>query len=258
MIVAIAMVRDEADIVRDTVGHMTTQVDHVIVVDNGSVDGTRDLLEGLAVEVLDDPEPAYYQSQKMTALAMRALERGATWVVPFDADEMHWATGGISIAETLRALPAEVLVSEAKLHDHVATAAYALGVSPVERMPWRRNACSPLRKIAARARPDLVIEQGNHGARFEKASVVPMVTDQIEVRHFPYRSVEQFVRKVRNGAAAYAATDLPESVGAHWRQYGQILEAEGEEGIANVFHRWFWSADPESDDTLVFDPCPLS
>ena len=78
------------------------------------------------------------------------------------------------------------------------------------------------------------------------------------------RSVEQFVSKVRNGAAAYAATDLPPAVGAHWRQYGQILDTQGEAGIEEIFKTWFYREDPteglvihgEQQQALALDPCP--
>ena len=44
---AVTMVRDEADIIETTVRHMLTQVDVVIVADNRSVDGTREILDSL-------------------------------------------------------------------------------------------------------------------------------------------------------------------------------------------------------------------
>lgn len=261
-VVAITMVRDEADIIARTVGHMASRVDHVLVADNGSTDGTREILEQLdGVTVLDDPEPGYFQSRKMTALAERARgEYGAEWIIPFDADEIWRAADGLR--NTLGQLDPAVLVCEAPLFDHVATGEDPDETDPVLRLGWRRIEQAPLRKVAVRARHGLVIHQGNHSASFEGVNHPPTVTNALEVRHFPYRSAEQMVRKARNGAAAYAATDLPESVGGHWRGYGRILAEQGEAGIHEVFERWFWRERPseplliegERQPPLVYDP----
>ena len=242
------MVKDEADIVGSTVRRMRDQVDHVLVADNGSTDGTREILEGLDVEVIDDPEVGYLQSQKMSRLAELARSRGADWIVPFDADEVHLCKGGLG--PELAALSSEVLLSEAPLVDHVATADDdQTQADPVRRMRWRRAERVPLRKVACRAVDGLVIHQGNHGADHGER-----VDGLLVVRHFPYRSVEQFVSKVRNGAAAYAATDLPEHQGQHWRDYGRLLESGGPDALADVFRAWFWQPYPTRD--LIRDPAP--
>ena len=64
----------------------------------------------------------------------------------------------------------------------------------------------------ARAR----LDQGNHGVhrRGRRAR-------GLEVRHFPYRSEAQFVRKVRQGSAALGVSDLPDESGKHWRGLGR-------------------------------------
>ena len=250
---AISMVKDEVDIVATTVAHMLEQVDHVIVADNGSTDGTRDILAELDVEIIDDPDPAYYQSAKMTTLAHRAAAAGADFVVPFDADEIWYCPHAPTIAEYLSGIASQWLTVNADLYDHVATGDDPAVADPVERMQWRRVESAVLPKVACRTRSDLVIHQGNHGATYEGG---PTSIPGLIVRHYPYRSAAQFVSKVRNGAAAYASTDLPFSEGQHWRQYGQLLDAHGPEVVEDVFRTWFWVATPTTDPTLTFDPPP--
>jgi len=258
-VAAVSMVKDEADIIEYALRRMARQVDFLIVADNGSVDGTREILHELAgalpLTVIDEPRVGYYQSERMTALAERAAAAGATWVLAFDADEVWLPRSRGRIANILEALPPNVLMAEAPLFDHVATARDPDNPDPMKRMGWRRAAPAPLRKVACRPIAGLTIHQGNHGVTFDGVRHPPAVTTALEVRHYPYRGIAQFLSKVRNGAAAYAATDLPEHVGGHWRAYGRILAERGEEGLAEQFHEWFWSADPESDSSLVYDPC---
>ena len=98
------LVKDEADVIGYTVEHLLGQVDHVIVQDNASTDGTADLLEAARVaasdrlEVFHDPDPAYYQDRKTSALVQVALSRGFRWALPCDADEFWYATDGRTAA----------------------------------------------------------------------------------------------------------------------------------------------------------------
>lgn len=268
--VAVTMVRDEADVIASTVRRMLAQVDAVIVADNLSTDETRPILDALADEyssllIVDDPDPAYRQSEKMSALAQRARsEFGATWVVPFDADEVWYSPFADTISEVLAEVPDRLHVVPADLFDHVATALDPDELDPIARIGWRRRDRAPLRKVAARYRADLVIEQGNHGAHY--AAFAPGLFDPIlVVRHFPYRSVEQFLRKVRNGSAAYrAAGTFDPAIGAHWRQWGDLLDSSGEEAVADIFRKWYWRATPgeptgierENQPALLYDPAP--
>jgi glycosyltransferase involved in cell wall biosynthesis len=270
--IGVTMVRDEADIIDATVRHMLDEVDAVLVADNLSTDDTPAILRGIQrdhpdrVTIVDDPDPAYRQSDKMTALARRArLELGADWVVPFDADEIWYSPFG-RVAEVLEGVAPQWLIVPAPLYDHVATADDDTRVTdPVRRIRWRRPDPNPLRKVACRWRADLVIAQGNHDALYTGRGTYfdPLLV----VRHYPYRSVDQLIRKVRNGAAAYAAAgdSVPDDAGAHWRQWGELLEHVGEHAIAEIYSTWYYRARPTQsvtvgDETLaplVFDPPPI-
>lgn len=249
----IAMVRDEVDIVAGTLRHMADEVDHLIVADNGSTDGTRDILDKLAAElpltVLDDPDPAYYQSVKMSALAARAAEAGAMWVVPFDADEL-WFAPDDRISTVLRGL--DFPIATAALTNHFCTAIDPAGDDPFETIVWRQREPGRLPKVAFRWEPGAVIHQGNHGVTLPSGGRAGQV---LQIRHFPYRSAAQFVRKAVNGAAAYKSTNLPADQGAHWRAYGDIAERHGEEALADVFRQHFWYLSP-TDADMVRDPAP--
>jgi glycosyltransferase involved in cell wall biosynthesis len=269
-VVAVTMVKDEADIIAATVTHMCHQVDVVIVADNGSTDDTRAILDELAerlpVVVVVDPDVAYTQSAKMTRLAhLAGAEHGATWIVPFDADEIWLGRVGSRRVGDVLAVPRRAEIVTATLYDHVATGADdADEADPTARLQWRRSSPAPLAKVACRYRPDLVIGMGNHEAWYDSHPHV-VATGQLTIRHFPYRSAEQLIRKVTNGARAYAATDLPAQYGAHWRQWGQILDQSGPDAIVELFNTWYRHEDPatakvvdgEQLPALVHDPAAV-
>lgn len=256
-VVGISMAHNNADIVRFTTEHMLTQVDHIIVLDNFSSDGAREILEELPVTVIDDDEPGYFQSRKMTWLANYARTHfGAEWVVPFDSDEIWYSPFG-TIKNVLSDIHPQWLVATADLYDHVtSTEDNPSELDPVKRIGWRRSYKGILPKVACRWRKDLVIGQGNHNAVYQGGA-----THQdglLVVRHYPYRSTEQYIRKVRDGVAAYAATDLPESSGAHWKDYGRLLDSGGEGALEEVYSTWFHLDNPEFLNNVIYDPAPVT
>jgi glycosyltransferase involved in cell wall biosynthesis len=266
---AVGMVKDEEDIIGDTITNLLGWgVEHVVVADNGSTDGTGKILAYLAaatkrVTIIRDDDPAYYQSRKMTTLAHYAGDLGAEWIVPFDADEL-WgvvrsAPIGMEIPEALAATPDTAMWAEVGMKNHYCTGFDAdLELVPSRRMTWRHLTPNPLPKIAFRYRPSAVVGMGNHEVWYvDQPDAIGFPTPHLEIRHFPYRSEEQFVRKARNGAAAYAATDLDPMYGAHWRGYGALLDSDGEEALRAVFREHFFYDDPPNQG-MALDPAPIA
>lgn len=257
------LVKDEADVILDTLAHLAWHVDAIYVADNGSTDGTREILEGadafVAAElhVSDDPEVGYWQSRKTTALAMRALEDGHSWVVPCDADEVWFpqTEPGRAMRDYFDGLSPDVMIVRGLLFHHLPTAldqSEAQVPSALERIVWRKRQPAEARfgKVAARLRPDLVIAAGNHAAFTDGTA---LEVGGLEIRHFSFRSPEQYIRKIRNGIAAYEATDLPISTGQHWRSWAD----KSDEAIADHFRTWFWARHPGRDDSLEIAPAPV-
>ncbi|GAA3783908.1 hypothetical protein GCM10022241_06280 [Micrococcus endophyticus] len=209
---AIAMVREEADVIERSVRHLADQgIPHIVVVDNGSKDATPDILRRLTGEIPGlvvgaDREPAYVQSAKMTRLADLASAAGATWVVPFDADELWFGAEG-TLAEALAAADAPVL--RAVMHNAFPAAD---GSGPLLDTTAHFDV-----KVAFRPRSGAVLEMGNHevlrpGVRAEG----------LRILHLPWRSFEQFARKSRTGAQAIALADTSEDKAYHWRRLGAL------------------------------------
>lgn len=256
----VTMVRDEADVIAGTVRHLADEgVDGIVVADNRSADDTLAILKDLEVElpcqlvILHDDETAYYQSEKMSSLAAMAASYGADWVIPFDADEL-WL-GPHQVAEMLRTSPPDDShrVATVELFNHFPSAIDPAGDDPFETIVWRQPQPAPLPKVAFRWEEGAVIHQGNHGVHLPSGRDAIACT--LEIRHFPYRSAEQFERKARNGAEAYAATDMSPEIGAHWRAYGALLDRYGPTALHDVFREHFWALSPV-DRGLVYDPAP--
>jgi len=92
-VVGILLVRNEIDIVFYNIFHHLDVVgfDELIIGDNGSTDGTLRTLHYLSkldprITVIEMAGP-YDQSRRVTDLYHLALDAGADWVVPLDADE---------------------------------------------------------------------------------------------------------------------------------------------------------------------------
>lgn len=241
MIVAVTMVRNEADIIETTLRHTATQVDHIICADNLSTDGTSDILHRLAAElpltVVADDDPAYLQADKMTRLALDAMNMGADWVLPFDADELFTGTNGRTVADELTAMDPHIDTVYAAGFDHIARD------DSGRRSSWRRADPQPLPKVAFRPHPDRRLAMGNHDVTGGNNRAAEALT----YRHFQYRTFGQMARKVRDGAHAYSLTDLPETYGAHWREAAKFTDGE-------LAGRW---AALNDEVGLVFDPPPV-
>jgi hypothetical protein len=265
-VIGISMFKNEEDIAEGVLRHMAGEVDRLVVADNLSTDSTRQILDGLVDElpltIVEDPDPAHYQSRKMSGLAARFADPG-DWIVPFDADELWYSRTG-RIRDVLQLMDSwpdgEHVVVAAALIDHFGTAVDERDPDVFRSFVWRKLLPSKLPKVAFRYEPGAVIADGNHGVLLPSGATIGSCTRQtacaaLEIRHFPYRSPAQFVRKGVNGAAALALTDLSMDCGGHWRGYGAIAETYGVERLESVYRDYFWFLVPW-EQGMVRDPAP--
>lgn len=262
------MVKDEEDTIGGWIRHAASEgATGVAILNNRSTDGTLDAIADAALDVKgdtivwleDDPVVGYYQSLKISALLERvAREHDPEWIVPADADELwHARDRALTSLFVEMRLMGNVQVVDAGLLTHYATGRDDPDEpDPFRRLEWRHPDVAPLPKVAFKWATGAVVHQGNHGVTLPGV-VEPLrvLGAGLTVRHFPYRSPEQFERKVRNGAAAYAAApDLPAGMGNHWRDFGDTLERGGPDALRAEFDERFYWAAPEQE--LLDDPAP--
>jgi glycosyltransferase involved in cell wall biosynthesis len=260
-ITGITLVRDEADVLRVTLPHhLAIGCDDILVLDNGSTDGTRRVLQRLSrrhpIAWTADDGP-YRQAELTTELAREAARQGADWIVPFDADEFWWSRDG-SLRELLAATAAGALrasvVNFVQRRRQRRSARRALA-----HMTWRAEAVrseTPAQQLVeageiafveidyppkhvARASETIVISKGNHDVAGVPGPVEE--TTSLACLHAPLRS--RAVLEAKAATAPRVEAEAPDP-GLAWqtKRWGR-LAAEGRLDAE-------WAANSESDGAL--------
>lgn len=231
IIVATLMVRDEVDVVAAMVEHHLAQgLDALVVTDNGSVDGTAEVLQAYAdqglLELHHDPTHRKQQGEVVTRMARRARTHfRADWVLNLDADEFWVARDrSLTVREALERTPLHLNSFTVPVTNLVG-AASARG-SWLDRLVHRDlRTDEELRTVGIHAHPtsdsvhrgesDVVVSQGNHSVSLV-SNGQPDPEVELEVLHVPWRSWAQVERKVVQAGLAYTANpDLRPSPNHH-------------------------------------------
>lgn len=256
-VTGVSMVRNEADVIAASVlHHLSMGLDSIFVLDNGSTDGTPEVLRDLAnadgrVRWARDDSP-FDQAAITTELAREAHDQGADWVLPFDADEFWWAPGGLrgilagSDAGALGVRVANFVQARAR-HESSPDALLTMTRRPAETVPpgtlGRRMVESqragfvqveyPLKWIS-RPTDEIKVWRGNH--RVEGVRGKQEVCGGIVCLHAPLRSRALLASKVER---ARRLTEAGKTHGGAWHvwRWARVLP-EGklnEEWAANSY-----------------------
>ena len=223
--------RNEADIIASTVEfHLRRGVDLILATDNGSTDDTVAILQRYqrrgVLRLLHEPSHTHDQSlwvSRMSRLA--AVEHGADWVIPCDADEFWWPRSGSFHAE-LAQVPADQMALQVERFNFLPPSLEASSDTPFHQRQTLRERQSlnslgdPLPgKVCHRAHAAMTVSDGNHGVFLDGDLLPSPAHPGIEILHFPVRSYDQFERKIRDGAEALARnTRVAPEVGLTWRR----------------------------------------
>ena len=205
------LAKNEADVIDANIAyHLGAGVDLVVATDNGSTDGTLEILERYegqgVLHLIREPSTDFRQGEWVTRMARLAADRGADWVINADADEFWWPRAG-NLKEVLERLPERYGIVHGVWRPFIARPDD--GSHFAERMTVRlsmqaaindpTNPFRPARKAMHRAHSNVRVRDGNHDVEG-----TPLVKLQgwypLEVFHLPLRSRAQVETKYSGGA----------------------------------------------------------
>ena len=261
-IFGICRVRDEMDLIGVTIAyHLGVGIDRVLVMDNGSSDGTREVLEHLErtaeVGVIRDRGP--FRSGTMTTrLARWAHEKGADWVLPFDADEFWFAPRGdlrevlaesgagalrvglvnfVQRRDRVRSQPDALLTMTRRVPAPVGTPKSHEQLVEEGRIAFVEGAYPP--KWACRSTAEVVYGPGSHGVLGAPGPVVD--AEGLVILHAPLRSRAALEAKVVSGQRVIDA-GFEGHNSWHLRRWRRLAAEGGLEAE--------WNANSWADDVL--------
>lgn len=251
MLSAVMMVKNEAAMLSVNLAyHRAMGIKDFWVVDNGSTDGTTELLEHerrVHGDVRWTSEPdRFSQSELTTEIAAEAFAAGSDWILPIDADEFWWIAdgslqGALRSARGVGAIICEVdnFVQHRSVIDELASSLKTMTYSAVPlgtietaqelveagKIAFVESAYPP--KQILRASRRLVIGIGNHSAGNVAGSRERSST--IRVLHAPIRSPAALHRRAALGRQFEEHCPDP-GLGWHVRRWAR-LESEGTLGV---------------------------
>jgi len=266
-LVAVTCVRNEIDIIEAFARHTLALVDHLVVLDNGSQDGTGDVLralakEGLPLKIVEDPSLGQYQWQRMTYLMREwAVGRyGADWVVALDGDEFLVTREEPLIPEEAAtdrpiSLPWRTYVPD--VCDDAAE------LNPVLRIRRRRMADNwePVKVMVPKtlaALPNAHLAQGSHELFVDGQHCEPRSHGRGYLAHFPLRSPGQYAEKIVISSLQHQAMAIRGYGWAyHYKDHFELLKRNEhalDQNLSEAAQRYAVPADAPIEPGAVVDP----
>lgn len=253
--VSVSVVKNEADVIEAMVRHNAQFLDHMTIIDNGSTDGTVEILaalceEGLPLDIRHDSALGHIQTTLINDFVNGPDRDRAAYVFLLDGDEFICA-GLDAFRRFLAARPPSFSVGwktyvptrTDKLRDFNVLTRITHARRREPRQSFVKAVISPDEKGPLR------VSAGNHGLRGQG---LPLSAD-IRLAHFPVRSVQQLACKALLGAWNVQLRGRGRSEAAQWFDLADRIRRVGlpsRDDLQSIGASY--AADREM--RLVFDP----
>lgn len=220
------LVKDEADIIESNIRyHSNIGVHSFVVMDNGSTDGTREILARLEKEfilhIIDQPDQSYQQGKWVTEMADYCKNVfKSDFVISNDADEFWEVTNGKTLKECLNkkdsivtvkrfnmALPEESLNSDYDFRDN----------NLFVKGPIMNRGQSTESMLLQSLQPKVIvnphglrkIDTGMHRANHIWQIFTKRKTNDIIIYHYPIRNYTQFEKRIALRVSLIGKVGMP-------------------------------------------------
>jgi len=227
---AVAMVRNEADIIEAFVRHNLAFLDGLAVLDHRSTDGTRGILqrlkaEGLPLILVESRETGFFQGSEITRICSEAFRRtDADFIFALDADEFIRTASRHAAEDALAGIPPGAH-GRHRWYSYVPEAFDRPFGPHCLRLRLREERVARYKLLIRRGfveTGDYMVTEGNHWiSDLRTGQAAPhehLAPERLGLAHCPVRSREQLESKVRLGfQALLEAGPLNGAMAYHWR-----------------------------------------
>lgn len=237
------LVKNEADIIAENIEfHSKQGVDCFTIMDNGSTDGTREILDTFKNKVdlliIDQPDQSYQQAKWMTQLAFIARDKQKVdLVVSNDADEFWLAHSGnlknhLFMRDSVVTIPRYnmALSTNATAKNYQFSDSNLVVKNPILFDKQTQINDPAIAMMLIKISPQTIVNPyglwrlkgGNHRAKHAWNLINSRFEHEINVYHYPIRSFEQFENNIKNRARLLSST--PAKMGDHYRRWVKLYE----------------------------------
>ena len=263
-VVGVSRVFNEEHLIEAFIRHHAAILHRHIILDNGSTDGTIEILaalkqEGVGLDVYQASAVIFAEGIYNTGLYRLAVDCGADWVAFLDCDELlDVREVPQGVASFLATVPPGLQCLQLPLINYVgSTAASSTDPNPFKRLVRREREAYASKVMVRRMDPArLTIGAGNHHAIIDDAVDRGFSQNRLSLAHFPHRSPHQAAAKAIIGRLKVLASGQAEAhLNLSWH-YNEIFDA-----MRQAPHAWLAQAEQHavqwsSDTELVDDPAP--